>query len=134
MRDYLFIYGTLLPGHAPDKLAKVVDRLSYVGKASVPGKLYDLGKYPGAILDPSSQTRVFGRVFELPEDQGVLQALDSYEEFKPDDLDNSLFVREQITVSLRDGRSIQCWIYVYNQDTGTAPLVSSGDYMEDQAA
>lgn len=134
MTEYLFIYGTLIPEHASDEIARIVDDLRYVGKASVPGRLYDLGEYPGAVLDPSSPTKVFGRVYELPEDQTVLRLLDSYEEFDPDNLAKSLFMRKQTIVTLDDAQSVRCWIYTYNQDPGTAPLISGGDYKEYQAA
>jgi gamma-glutamylcyclotransferase (GGCT)/AIG2-like uncharacterized protein YtfP len=134
MKEYLFIYGTLLPEYAPSETLDSIAHLNCVGKASVKGRLYDLGKYPGAILDPSSRMKVIGRVYEIPENKGVLRALDSYEEYNPDDLDNSLFIREQTTATLVGGRRVRCWIYVYNQNPGTAPLVSDGDYKKYQAA
>jgi gamma-glutamylcyclotransferase (GGCT)/AIG2-like uncharacterized protein YtfP len=134
MREYLFIYGTLLPEYAPNEIADTVRRLLYVGPASVQGRLYDLGEYPGVILDASSQTKISGHLFMLPQDQSVLKTLDSYEGFKPEDLNKSLFVRRWATVNLDDGRAIQSWIYVYNQDPGAAPLVSSGDYAKYKAA
>lgn len=134
MRDYLFIYGTLLPEYAPNEIADTVRRLSYVGPAYVHGRLYDLGEYPGVILDASSQTKISGHLFRLPQDQSVLKSLDSYEEFEPGNLEESLFVRKQTTVTLDEGRAIQCWIYVYNRDPGAAPLVLSGDYTNHQAA
>lgn len=134
MKEHLFIYGTLLPEYASGEIADTIGRLRCTGKASVEGRLYDLGKYPGAILDSSSRMKVFGRVYELPDDRSVLQALDSYEEFDPRHSDNSLFVRKQTTAVLDDGRKVQCWIYVYNRNPGSAPLVSDGDYQKYQAA
>lgn len=134
MREYLFIYGTLLPEYAPNEIADTVRRLSYVGPAYVHGRLYDLGEYPGVILDASSPTKISGHLFKLPQNQSVLAALDSYEGFESENLKKSLFVRERTTVTLDDKRSVQCWIYVYNRDPGAAPLVLSGDYAKHQAA
>jgi gamma-glutamylcyclotransferase (GGCT)/AIG2-like uncharacterized protein YtfP len=134
MKERLFIYGTLLPEYASDEIAGSVKRLVCVGEASVSGRLYDLGEYPGAVLDPSAKTKVFGRVYELPNNTSTLRALDSYEEFYPNDLDKSLFVRKQILVNLSSGERVPCWVYVYNRDPGAAPLLTDGNYKKYQAA
>ena len=57
------------------------------------GVLYDLGDYPGARLDASSEQRIIGWVYRLPEDAGVLQELDRYEGFNPEAPEKSLFLR-----------------------------------------
>ena len=134
MQDYLVIYGTLLPEHAPDEIASAVQQLHCVGRAHVLGYLYDLGEYPGAILDDFSHQKVYGQLLSLANDKLILHALDAYEGFKPGDVKGSLFVRRRTAAALDDGRAIQSWIYVYNQDPGTAPLVTGGDYAKLQVA
>jgi gamma-glutamylcyclotransferase (GGCT)/AIG2-like uncharacterized protein YtfP len=114
MSEYLFTYGTLRPEHAPEEIAPTVAKLRAVGKGFVYGTLVDLGAYPGAKLDRTSTTRVFGSVFELPEDPSVLEQLDAYEEFDSSAMEESLFLRTQCDVELESGRTLQCWIYVYN--------------------
>lgn len=134
MNAHLFIYGTLLPERAPYGMADAVRKLQYIGRASVRGRLYDLGEYPGAVLDSSSRMKIVGRVYALPDSGDVLKSLDEYEGFNPQDRDNSLFVRQQAKVTLEDGQRLPCWIYVYNQDVGRAKLISGGDYLKYQAA
>jgi gamma-glutamylcyclotransferase (GGCT)/AIG2-like uncharacterized protein YtfP len=134
MKEHLFIYGTLLPEYISGKITETIDRLNCIGRASVEGQLYDFGQYPGAILDPSSETKVFGLVYELPDDQATLSSLDSYEGFDPNGSDDSLFVRKQTIAMLDDGRRVQCWIYVYNRNPGLAPPISDGDYQKYRAA
>ena len=134
MREYLFLYGTLIPSQATDEMAGLVRRLRRIGPADVRGHLYDMGEYPGAILDPSSNTKISGEVFEITDKQNVLPALDSYEEFEPDNLEGSLFIRTRSPVTLSDGRQLQCWMYVYNKNPGAAPLVVGGDYEKYKAA
>lgn len=51
MPDYLFAYGTLLPGAAPAEISGAAARLKAVGEGQVRGLLYDLGHFPGAVLD-----------------------------------------------------------------------------------
>ena len=76
MRQYLFAYGTLQPGLAPTKIARVAAKLRPVGEGFVRGVLYDLGGYPGAVADPSAMGKIAGTVMELPEEEGVLERLD----------------------------------------------------------
>jgi gamma-glutamylcyclotransferase (GGCT)/AIG2-like uncharacterized protein YtfP len=134
MREYLFLYGTLIPSQVSDEMAEVIRPLQRIGSAYVRGRLYDLGEYPGAILDSSADTKVKGEVFEITNKQDVLASLDSYEEFNPADLEGSLFVRTESPVTLPDGRKLNCWVYVYNRNPGVAPLVVSGNYEKYKAA
>src|SRR5437588_543686 len=134
MSEYLFVYGTLRPELAPDEVADAVHQLRRIGAATVRGQLYDLGEYPGAILDASANTTISGEVFELPDDQTVLAALDEYEGFNPNDSEASLFVRIKCQVTLSDGRKLESWIYVYNRSPEQMPLLTSGDYAKIQAA
>ena len=77
--ELVFLYGTLLPQFVPETMRDVVARLHFHGDGSLRGVLYDLGAYPGAVFDTTTDMRVYGTVFELPEDPQVLEALDRYE-------------------------------------------------------
>jgi len=113
MPDYLFAYGTLQPGCAPAGVAALAAKLRPVGQGSVRGVLYHLGRYPGAVPDATSQSRISGTVMELPEDDSYLAQLDDYEGFDPRAPDTSDFVRERQIVELGDGRKFDCWFYRY---------------------
>lgn len=128
MTHHLFVYGTLSPRHAPPEIAATVRRLRPVGRASVRGRLYDLGEYPGAVLSKNSRSLIRGEVFELPGDQSTLTSLDNYEGFEPAKPNSSLFVRRTWPVTLDDGTRLRCWIYVYNGDMKRAQPVHSGRY------
>jgi gamma-glutamylcyclotransferase (GGCT)/AIG2-like uncharacterized protein YtfP len=127
--EYLFVYGTLRPGLAPAELEEPLGQLRGVGKGSAPGRLYDLGEYPGAALDRRCAARVIGEVFELPPDRMPLPALDAYEGFDQQDIGSSLFVRTDCQVTLEDGRQLKCWIYIYNRGVSSGTLIPSGDYL-----
>ena len=47
---HLFIYGTLMPGL---RLEAEMHGARFVGEAQVPGRLVDVGRYPGLLLDLS---------------------------------------------------------------------------------
>ncbi len=114
MADGLFVYGTLNPDRAPDEISGAVKRLRRIGNGTIRGKLYDLGDYPAVVVEQNTRNKVEGSVFALPDDPQTLAKLDEYEEFRPSDPRNSLFVRAKRTVTLANGRRRRCWVYLYN--------------------
>ena len=128
MTHHLFAYGTLCPRHAPLEIAATVRRLRPVGQASVRGRLYDLGEYPGAVLSEKSRSVIRGEVFELPGDRSTLASLDSYEGFEPNNRSSSLFLRRAWPVTMDDGKKLRCWVYVYNGTMKAAQPLRSGRY------
>ena len=128
MNRHLFVYGTLTPSRAPAEISAAVRRLKRVGAGSVRGRLYDLGEYPGAVLSRTFPSVIKGEVFELPEDQQVLDSIDTYEGFDPGHPRGSLFLRQRWPVTLADGRRITCWVYTYNRKPADARVIASGSY------
>lgn len=114
LSDRLFVYGTLRPDHAPSEIADAVRNLTPIGPGRIHGKLYQLGEYPGVVLDDRAGT-VEGEVFALP-DAETLARLDEYEEYHPHDPEKSLFKRLKTTVTLQNGSRESCWVYVYNRE------------------
>ncbi|HMY76282.1 MAG TPA: gamma-glutamylcyclotransferase, partial [Blastocatellia bacterium] len=115
MSEYLFVYGTLQPAAAPPELKDIIDRWRKVGSGTVLGQLFDLGDYPGAVLDENSTSRVIGDVYEL-RDPAALATLDEYEGFDADAPEQSLFHRVRTEVKMAEGGTQPSWIYVYNRD------------------
>lgn len=134
MIKHLFLYGTLINPDPDEAVAQVVNRLHRVGTASVRGRLYDFGDYPGAVVDPSSNSSVRGELVELPKNESVLPELDSYEEFDSDKPHLSLFVRTRVKTQLSDGRRVEAGMYVYNRNPGDASLVVDGTYSKSKVA
>jgi gamma-glutamylcyclotransferase (GGCT)/AIG2-like uncharacterized protein YtfP len=126
--SYLFVYGTLLPQRAPAEVSEITEKLRPVGRGYVRGHLYDFGDYPGAVLDISAASTIQGEVFEIPDEPGILERLDAYEGFDPDNPKDSLFLRSMVPVSLANGSQLSCWIYVYNRTPAAFALVPGGDY------
>jgi gamma-glutamylcyclotransferase (GGCT)/AIG2-like uncharacterized protein YtfP len=114
MPTLLFIYGTLHPDRAPREIASAARRLAPRGPATIRARLYNLGAYPGAVLD-SSAPPISGSLFAVP-DTETLAALDAYEDLRPADPANSLFLRVETTATLPDGSHQPCWVYVYNRE------------------
>ncbi len=112
MVHILFIYGTLHPDRAPAEIAAAARRLTPIGPATIRGHLYNLGDYPGMILDDTAPT-IPGELFTVP-DADTLAALDAYEDVRPSDPENSLFLRVEATATMPDGAHQLCWVYIYN--------------------
>lgn len=133
MSEYLFTYGTLQPDRAPVEIASAVRRLRSVGTGRVHGVLYDLGEYPGAVLDDDAG-EIEGTVFKLPESPGILKQLDAYEEFDPGAPESSLFVRGLYPIELDSGGTLTCWMYVYNRDPAGSRPIQRGQSREEAQA
>lgn len=114
----------------PGLLQAVFQRLSYAGIGRAKGRLYDLGAYPGAVLDAEAPSEIVGDVYLLPPDPAVLVSLDAYEDYDARYPERSLFRRVPVTVALENGQHLDCWMYVYNGDISQATLIPGGDYVQ----
>jgi len=128
MKDYLFAYGTLAEDRVPLEIASAVKRLKYVGDGFIFGRLYDLGDYPGAVLDAGARRKIFGKIYELPSDSKLLNRLDTYEEFDPERPSQSLFVRKQTSINRPNKKTVKGWVYEYNKGVRRRPLIEHGRY------
>jgi gamma-glutamylcyclotransferase (GGCT)/AIG2-like uncharacterized protein YtfP len=129
MPDRLFLYGTLRPASAPAEVRPAVAKLRRLGSGTVPGTLFDLGDYPGAIFRDDAESQVVGEVFDVPEDTDVMAALDDYEDFDPAEPTAGLFVRVRRPVRMSDGQTVECWVYEYNRSPDKSPVIVGGDYL-----
>ncbi len=125
----LFAYGTLMPGYAPPAMRAIVAAARVVGRATMPGRLYHLGAYPGMAEDPGGV--VHGVLLEWThgawEGRAVLEVLDEYEGC-PDGVSSALFVRRLGTATLETGEAVSCWVYLYNRSTQHARWIESGRF------
>jgi gamma-glutamylcyclotransferase (GGCT)/AIG2-like uncharacterized protein YtfP len=117
--EYLFVYGTLRKNYDLKLKYRIAKELKYIGKAKVAARLYDLGRYPGAVEDKSSE--VIGDVFLLSDSEKVLKFLDDYE--------GEEYERKKGKVKLRSGKLIIAWIYWYKGLTKEERRIFYKDYL-----
>jgi len=67
-------------------------------------------------------------VYKLPKDPTLLRKFDEYEEYDDAAPEKSLFLRKLYPVDLATGRTLECWIYVYNRVPDSAPILEGGIY------
>jgi len=123
MSDFLFAYGTLIPGCEPAQMNSICARLEPIGEGTVPGTLYDLGDFPGVVAGDGV---VRGVVLRVPPD--AWNAMDAYEGCPMPGRDEGLFRRVMTRATLRDGSELHCWLYVYALDVRGQRAVPSGDW------
>ena len=119
--QYLFVYGTLRPHLVSGEARQLLVEMKVVGSATVQGRLYDFGDFPGVT---TGNGIVHGDLLRLA-DTEQLTPLDDYEEcggLSP------LFSRSRINALLPNGFYVPAYIYLYNRSTKPGIPITSGDY------
>jgi gamma-glutamylcyclotransferase (GGCT)/AIG2-like uncharacterized protein YtfP len=127
VNDLIFVYGTLRPGVRNSRFELFADGATLVSLGRVRGHLYDLGDYPGMVLDAGNDW-VTGEVYALLDPETTLYELDVYEGATARSDDD--FERALIVVTLEDERDVEVWTYLYRGPLAEARLMPSGDYAE----
>lgn len=105
------------------------DRAISLGTAYLPGRLYDLGSYPGAVYDPQESRLITGQVYEIADPEAVFPTLDIYEGVTATPEIPAEYTRELVTAQYLQ-QPLSCWIYLYVLDTQHLPLITGGNYLE----
>lgn len=114
------MYGTLLSGFKNSFARMLRQEARLEGIATVPGKLYDLGSYPGLVLAEAGAHQVVGEVYELSSRaERILRNLDYYEGAE----------YERVVAEARSADWVQAvWIYHYLGPVTEKSWIESGDY------
>ncbi len=126
----LFVYGTLLPELRHPLGLGLADAGRAGGTGSVPGRLFHLGEYPGAVPSERSGDRVQGKVFWLDSDHALWREMDAYEGYDPVRPDQCEFYRVEATASMDTGKPLPVWIYWYRGPTSESAWIAGGDYLK----
>jgi gamma-glutamylcyclotransferase (GGCT)/AIG2-like uncharacterized protein YtfP len=125
----MFVYGTLRKDARGQVLSPLCRDWIFQGYGSVLGELYDFGAYPGAVQAQSSNARIVGELYDVPDPAEVIPLIDQYEGCSEIDPPPHEFERALVDVDLNDGRSARAWIYWYRLGPRGRRL-ESGDYLQ----
>ena len=125
MTQYLFVYGTLMSASGHPMGVRLAREAWHLGPASMPGRLYDLGKWPGLVDSALPGDRVHGEVYALPSPEDSFRWLDAYEGIAPG-IAVSEYARVQRRVTLEGGLEVNAWIYLYQWDLEQARPLPEG--------
>lgn len=118
-KHLVFVYGTLRSGGAGAMSIRFPDS-TFIAEAQVSGSLYDLGAYPGLLLNEANSL-VTGEVYEV--DDETLNQLDDFEA-------SSNYRRKQVEIALNTHRKL-CLTYEPDPEFySPRTLITSGDWME----
>ena len=116
--DCLFVYGTLKQGHYN---FRVVEKL--VGRVSrgwrVRGTLFDMGGYPGLVLDGGGEVR--GELLESGQMSELLRITD--------EIEGDEYERVEVTAGSEDGVRRRTWTYRYLGDTGSLRRLAGEEWL-----
>jgi len=130
---YLFVYGTLMSAGRDDlgrpMRARLAEAGCSLGAATMRGRLYDLGAYPGLVDGADASDVVHGEVFELDDAAATFAWLDGYESIVPGDPDASEYARLIRSVVLASGGAIDAWVYLYLRSVERGLLRPAGRWL-----
>jgi len=126
--QYLFVYGSLLDD-ANEFAVYLKKSCIFYSKGKFRGKLYDIGEYPGAIVEADSDVFVYGNIFILNDAEAVLEILDGYEGFGEDQPQPNEFIRVLLDIETDDD-PVRCRVYLYNLPVDGLRQIVSGNYRE----
>lgn len=128
MLNWIFTYGTLMRG-IPSRFGNYLEANGmFVGEAQMPGRLYDLGNYPGLVYDEDCGRLITGHIFEIVHAARVLEQLDRYEGIDPGSPPPHEY-RRVIRPALWKGKRVACWVYEYALDPTGLPEITEPSYL-----
>jgi gamma-glutamylcyclotransferase (GGCT)/AIG2-like uncharacterized protein YtfP len=122
MNSRLFVYGTLMSRVSHPMGARLRREARLLGAATIEGRLYSLGSYPGLTEAAEGQYAVHGEVYAL----NSLKWLDAYEGIVPAKPDLSPYARVERPVRLASGETCTAWVYLYRRSVRTRPEMPGG--------
>lgn len=131
--DRLFVYGTLLRAVGHPMYRLLARQADYLGPAQVAGRLYDLGDYPGMLIEAGGAAHVTGELYRLHDPATTLRQLDQYEGCAPTDRPPREFERVLATATISALPPQPAWVYVYGRNPTALPRIADGDYLAHRA-
>lgn len=128
MTDFIFVYGLLKSIYDNEAALFIRQHCSLIGTGTIPGRLFDLGNYPGVVYEADAETIVLGEVFKIHSNKDeLISYLDEFEECGPEFDQPNEYRKEIIPVSV-NGAIYQASSYIYNRNLDGLKLIESGNY------
>lgn len=130
--DHLFVYGTLRQSIAPSREIRHLlhHETEFLGTATVAGRLYNIGNYPGLILTEDPGEIVSGELYKIRDKRVVLNTFDQYEGSVEPFPKPWEYQRVKTEVTTDEGAKILSWLYTYQWDVKEEMRIPSGDYLD----
>ena len=130
MNPHVFVYGTLLSRAGHPMGARLQREARLLGEASIQGRLYSLGRYPGLVESADASEIAHGEVYALNRPAAALEWLDAYEGIRPGKGGSPAdYERVEREVQLASGATLAAWVYLYRKSTGMRPPIPRGRWI-----
>ncbi len=130
-KDYIFVYGTLRRGSRSEMFRLLANNGEFVDDATCKGKLYLVAStYPGMVESEDPCDIVHGEVYQLKSPDKLLSTFDDYEECGPNFRQPTEYIRRKMQVTLKSGKEVAAWVYIFNRKTEGLELIESGDFLQ----
>lgn len=129
MLDRLFVYGTLRKAQDGSLHPFLRGQAVFMDLATIPGELFHVAGYPGAVLAPVNILHVIhGEIYRLLRPEFTLRQLDEYEECAEHCPKPHEYQRRALSVTRLNGKSMPAWVYLYQRQTAGLRRIEGGDY------
>ncbi len=125
--DAVFVYGTLMRGESRFSRPSA-HGLTCALLAEMPGRLLDLGAYPGLLPPTGPDQWVEGEFIRVRDIGPGIADLDAIEGFRGFGEPGSLYRRALVEVGVGDGRTRLAWTYFLADEHTNAPVIPSGSW------
>jgi gamma-glutamylcyclotransferase (GGCT)/AIG2-like uncharacterized protein YtfP len=129
MNALLFVYGSLLSRVRHPMGTRLRCEARLIGEATIQGRLYSLGRYPGLVEAADGPYRVHGEVYDLKTAATSLVWLDAYEGIVPAKPDRSPYERLERPVRLASGETLAAWVYLYRRSVRSRRELPGGHWV-----
>lgn len=119
--DRLFAYGSLRAGSGHPMHDRLAAAGTFLGHGTMRGLLVavDDARYPG-LVEAEPATDVHGDVWTV-HDRNLWATLDDYE--------GDEYVRRRRPIGLRDGGTVEAWVYLFVASWRGLPTIAGGDWL-----
>lgn len=121
--SFIFFYGTLLSNFETQKNLNIVERLELIQPAEVEGELFSFGEWPGMF---PGKGKVLGELYRI-KDFSIFGVLDKFENYFPEDEDNSEYIRKTIKLS---SPKRDAWVYILKTKPLYLEKIKTGSWLE----
>jgi len=128
----LFVYGSLRSGFRHPAFQYISRHFSFVGNGKTKGIVFDIGGYPGGVKT-MHESFIVGELYAIKSEDEfdwAMAQIDDYEGVDAEQRVTALFKRALTEVYLDSGEKVKAWIYWYNGDVSSKPVIASGDTIQ----
>jgi len=121
----LFVYGTLMSASGHPMAARLAREATWLGPASIQGRLYGIAWYPGVVDCANAKERVHGELYALADPVASFAWLDAYEGLVAGRSDCE-YARLERPARPHAAADVMAWVYLYQRAPDPLRLIGDG--------